>query len=151
MSFLTTENTEATEPIQLESVLPTLQGEILPDQRSTHRPIVGCDLSQAAMCPHCGRNPENHDRPKLVAELLLQRAGLRYYGELRQLEDRLLWLVRSDKGLALLYSDPWPPEFLRSPSEGVKDESNRGPVALGNVNTGAAGVGISIYKEEGGR
>lgn len=71
-----------------------------------------------------GPRRENRDRPTLAAELLLRKAGLRNYGRLDLLEDRLLWLVRSDRGLAFLNSEPWPPAFLQTRSGGEGNESD---------------------------
>jgi len=115
--------------------LPTLSEESAQPQTSKSLPTSESDPLPSAKASRCGRRPENHDRPTLAAELLLRKAGLLHLGSFDRLEDRLLWLVRSDKGLAFLCSREWPPAFLRPQQPEERNESNLGRVSCGGDST----------------
>lgn len=114
--------------------------ELSQDQMSMSLPPSRSVVSPGPSAPGSGPRPESHTRPKLVAELLLNKAGLWHYGRLDLLEDRLLWLVRSERGLAFLSSPEWPPAFLL-PQSG-EGERERNAAAL--LSSGLPGVVMRV-------
>ncbi len=125
----------------IQETVPASQsqpGATSQSQMSTSPLPSQSDQLPSSSLSHCEPNPENHAHPRLAVELLLKKAGLVHYGRLDLLEDRLLWIIRSDKGLALLNSPSWPPAFLLSQSPGEDSGSDQGRVSSGNLSAAAA-------------
>lgn len=103
-------------------------------QASCPPPSRPADPAPGATGFRCGRPPGSRDQPTSAFLSWLKANGLIHRGALSQVEDRLLWLVGNEPGLALLYSETWPPACLQSLPRAGSGESDQGRASCKEVS-----------------